>query len=155
MGDTTTRWLLQSEFNERQPEISPDGRRLAYTSHRTGAAEVYVQSLMGDGLAVQISNEGGSSPRWGRDGTLYFISSARVRGTIVAATIAPGPVISVSNRRTVARGLTLDVNTMNSNWDIFPDGRFLVIDAGGGDGRRRIALIQNWPALARSMGAKQ
>jgi hypothetical protein len=152
LGDTTTRWLLQSDFNERQPQISPDGQRLAYTSHRTGAAEVYVQSLMGDGVPVQVSNEGGSGPRWDRDGrTLYFLS----RATIVAATMAQGPVILVSDRRTVARGLTLDTNGMNSNWDIFPDGRFLVIDAGGGDGRRRIALIQNWPALARSMGAKQ
>jgi serine/threonine-protein kinase len=26
---------------------------------------------------------------------------------------------------------------------------------GGGDSRRRIALIQNWPELARSMGAKK
>jgi serine/threonine-protein kinase len=152
LGDTTTRWLLQSDFNERQPQISPDGQRLAYTSNRTGTAEVYLQSLMGDGVPIQVSNEGGSGPRWGPDGrTLYFLS----RATIVAATMAPGPVISVSNRRTVARGLTLDTNGMNSNWDIFPDGRFLVIDAGGGDGRRRIALIQNWPALARSMGAKQ
>jgi serine/threonine protein kinase/Tol biopolymer transport system component len=152
LSDTTTRWLLQSDFNERQPEISPDGRRLAYTSNRTGASEVYVQSLMGDGVAVQVSNESGSSPRWSRDSrTLYFIS----RGTIVAAAMAPGPVISVSGRRIVARGLTIETNPMNSNWDVFPDGTFLVIDVGGGDGRRRIALIQNWPALARSMGAKQ
>lgn len=69
--------------------------------------------------------------------------------------MAPGPVILVNDRRTVARGLTLDTNLMNSNWDIFPDGRFLVIDAGGGNGRRRVALIQNWPALARSLGANQ
>ena len=151
VGDTTARWLVQSQFNERQPQISRDGR-LAFTLNRSGTAEVFVQSLVGDGVPVQVSAEGGHSPRWSRDGrTLFFLSA----GTIVGASIAPGAAISVNARRTVSRGLSLDANAMNSNWDIFPDGSFLVVDVGGGDDRRRIALIQNWLELARSMSAKQ
>ncbi len=153
VGDTTPRWIVATEFNERQPQASPDGQRLAYTSNRSGRSEVFVQMLQGDGVPVQVSVDGASSPRWSRDGrTLYYTSANR----IFAVSFAPGAVLSVQ-RRTEVNGslnLAIDINAQNSNWDVFPDGKFLVIDQGGTNGQRRVALIQNWPALARSMGAK-
>lgn len=35
------------------------------------------------------------------------------------------------------------------------EGGMASVYMGGAEGRRRVALIQNWPALARSMRAKQ
>ena len=35
--------LLRTEFNERNPEISPDGNWLAYESNASGQFEVYVR----------------------------------------------------------------------------------------------------------------
>jgi serine/threonine-protein kinase len=154
MGDTTPRWVVSTEFNERQPQASSDGRYIAYTSNRSGRSEVYVQTLEGDGAPFQVSVDGASSPRWSREGrTLYYTSANR----IIAAVFAAGPGLNVQ-RRTLVNGsinFSIDVNAQNTNWDVFPDGKVLVIDIGGGDGQRRVALIQNWPALARSMGAKQ
>ena len=154
LGDTTVSWILKTEFNDRQPQISRDGKRLAHTSDRTGRFEVYVQSMTSDALPVSISTNGGSSPRWSRDGQLFYLEP---NGQVQRVTFAPGTGIVVASRTVVSRAAAAaDVNNSNVNWDLFPDDkRLLIIDQGGGVGTRRIALIQNWPALARQMGAKQ
>jgi Tol biopolymer transport system component len=156
LGDTAPSWILRApEFNERQPQISWDGTRLAYSSNRTGRSEVYVQAMSGDAVPVPISTNGGSAARWARDGrTLFYIDPV---GQVHAVTIPPGPGIAVTSRTIVSRAAaSADLNNSNVNWDVFPDGkRMLIIDAGGGIGTRRMALFQNWPAFARSMGAKQ
>ena len=158
LGDSVPRWIVNSEFAERHPQLSPDGRRLAFSSDRTGKFEVYVQPMAGpaggpaDGLvaATQISTEGGESPRWSPDGrTLYYIQGS----SIVAATLDAGAGIAVANRKTVMEGGVTDLNVQNVNWDIFPDGKqFLYIDQLG-QGLPRIALIQNWVQMVRAMGA--
>jgi Tol biopolymer transport system component len=158
LGDSVPRWILNSEFNEQHPQLSPDGRRLAFSSDRTGKFEVYVQpmaepaggSVAGLVAATQISTEGGESPRWSPDGrTVYYIQGT----SIVAATLDPGAGIAVANRKVVMDGGVTDLNSQNVNWDIFPDGKqFLYIDQVG-QGLPRIALIQNWVQMVRAMGA--
>jgi eukaryotic-like serine/threonine-protein kinase len=154
LGDTTVRWIVKTEFAERQPQISHDGTRLAYTSNRTQRNEVYVQSMSGNAVAVPISTNGGSAPRWARDGRLFYID---LGGQIHAVTIPVGPGIVVTKRTIESRAAAnADMNVANVNWDLFPDSkRMVIIDQGGGIGTRRIALIQNWPALASQMGAKK
>lgn len=146
--------ILKTEFNERQPQISPDGKRLAYTSNRTGRPEIYVQAMSGDAVPVPVSTNGGSAPRWARDGRLLYVDQT---GQVIAVIMQPGPGIVVTSRTIVSRGgADADLNNANVNWDLFPDGRMLIIDlGGGGQGTRHIAMIQNWPALARQLGAKQ
>ena len=156
IGDSVPKWIVRNEFNNRQPQVSPDGTRLAYTSNRTGISEVYVQPMTGDAVPVLVSTDGATSPRWSHDGrTLYYV---KFNGSeLIAASFAPGPGISVSNRTVVSRVMTrADINAYNTNWDLFPDGkRVLYIDQSGGSDRRRVVLIQNWPAFMRRMGAKQ
>ena len=154
LGDSTARWILKTEFNERQPQISRDGKRLSYTSNRTGRDEVYVQAMSDEAVPVPISTNGGSAPRWARDGRLFYLD---LGGQIQAVTIPQGPGIAVTNRSIASRAASsADFNNGNVNWDLFPDDkRMLIIDQGGGIGTRRIALIQNWPALVRQMGARQ
>jgi serine/threonine-protein kinase len=154
LGDTAVKWILKTEFAERQPQISRDGKRLAYTSNRTGRPEVYVQAMSGEAVPVLVSTNGGTSPRWARDGRLFYVDPS---GQIVAVTMQPGPGIVVTSRAIASRGASnADLNNANVNWDLFPDGRMLIIDiAGTGQGTRRIAMIQNWRALARQMGAKR
>jgi Tol biopolymer transport system component len=145
LGDSVPRWIVATEFREVHPQVSRDGRWLAYASNRTGRDEVYVQPLAGDGGRVQVSTDDGSAPRWSRDGrTLYYVQGA----SIVAVTLAPGPGIRAAARRVVVEGGVTDLNASNVNWDLFPDGRgFLHIDLTGG-GAIRPVWILNWPALA-------
>jgi Tol biopolymer transport system component len=61
-------------------EVSPDGRRLAFISRRSGSAEVWVSNADGSS-PVQLTSFGGphvTTPRWSPDG-LWIAFDARVK----------------------------------------------------------------------------
>ena len=60
--------LIASTFNENYGVFSPDGRSVAFVSNDAGRADVYVLSREGGGGKMQVSTNGGSFPRWRRDG---------------------------------------------------------------------------------------
>jgi serine/threonine-protein kinase len=152
LGDTVPRWLLATEFRERHPQLSPNGRWLAYSSDRTGQFEVYVKALVGNGPSVQVSTGGGHSPRWSPDGrTLYFANGPTA--IMAAAVNGAGLEFMVGERKTLAQNLVMDLNNPNVNWDIHPNGKeFLYIDEGGGSGTaNRLIWVLNFPELVKSM----
>jgi Tol biopolymer transport system component len=56
-----------------QHQFSPDGRFVAYSSSETGRSEVFVITFPPDGGRWQVSQSGGSQPRWrGDGGELYY-----------------------------------------------------------------------------------
>ncbi|MGI4818141.1 MAG: prolyl oligopeptidase family serine peptidase [Janthinobacterium lividum] len=65
------------------PQVSPDGEWVVYSLTTTDVANnrrsssLYIQSLKGEGEALRlpISEGGANTARWGKDGTLYFLSS--------------------------------------------------------------------------------
>jgi len=58
-----------STFNERDAEVSPDGRLLAYQSDETGRMEIYVRPFANvEGGTKQVSNGGGERPTWSHVG---------------------------------------------------------------------------------------
>ncbi len=63
---------LQTQFNERQGQFSPDGRWVAYVSDEGGASQVYVQPFPPSGAKWQLSTGGGADPRWRQDGKEIF-----------------------------------------------------------------------------------
>ena len=63
---------LQTRFQERQAKFSPDGRFLAYCSDESGEYEVYVRTFPDGGGKQKVSRNGGTQPRWSRDGTELF-----------------------------------------------------------------------------------
>jgi Tol biopolymer transport system component/DNA-binding winged helix-turn-helix (wHTH) protein len=62
----------ESEVSRTYPQISADGRRLAYTSDESGREEVYVQLFPARGDKRQVSVGGGEEPRWSTDGRQLF-----------------------------------------------------------------------------------
>jgi hypothetical protein len=71
--------LSNSAFDERDPQLSPDGRWLAYSSDESGGYEIYVQSFTADtkvgGDKKRVSTNGGIQPTWWRDGQeLFFVT---------------------------------------------------------------------------------
>jgi Tol biopolymer transport system component len=69
--------LVQSESVEQYPQVSPDGRWLAYQSNETGRNEIYIKPFPEGPGKWQVSTEGGNFPRWGRGGKeLYFTQGA-------------------------------------------------------------------------------
>ncbi|MGA2263295.1 MAG: protein kinase [Acidobacteriota bacterium] len=63
---------LNSQFSERYPEFSPDGRWMAYSSDESKLDEVYVRPFPGPGMKYQVSSQGGVQPLWARNGKQLF-----------------------------------------------------------------------------------
>lgn len=69
----------ESDITRTYPQISPDGRWLAYTSDESGREEIHVQPFPALGDKCQISVGGGEEPRWSSDDyQLFFRHSDRV-----------------------------------------------------------------------------
>jgi len=77
-GDRTPRTIVASPFADVEPQISPDGRWLAYASTETGRNEGYGQPFPPNGARWQISSAGGRQPLWRADGNeLFFVADDR------------------------------------------------------------------------------
>jgi Tol biopolymer transport system component len=95
--------FLQSTADERNPQLSPDGRWIAYSSNSSSRSEIYIRPFpSGPGL-IQVSVNGGVFPRWRGDGkALYFMSlvslgnlmvvDLNVRGAEIAKAADPSVV---------------------------------------------------------------
>jgi tricorn protease len=70
------RLLLSHPANESRPLYSPDGRRLAFTSNRTGGGDVYVLTLA-TGEVTRLTFDDGNEQLdgWSRDGEWIYFSS--------------------------------------------------------------------------------
>ena len=90
-ADSTVRTVLPSTRDDRQPTVSPDGRRLAFVSTRSGSHEVWTASADGQG-ADRLTDFGGarvSGPRWSPDSRRVVVS-ARADGDADIFVILPG-----------------------------------------------------------------
>ncbi len=84
MGDKKPVPVLNTSADERHPQISPDGRWIAYSSNETGRSEVYVRPYP-EGTKIQISVNGGVFPRWGPGSReLYFMNLISVGDVMVS-----------------------------------------------------------------------
>ena len=145
--------LLQTPFDERNAEISPDGKWLAYESNESGQFQIYVRPFpnVTDGRS-QVSDNGGRSPQWSPDGReLFFVSRTSMMTVPVQLkpTFTPGSPAKLFD----ARSLVLDgrfIGSTSRTFDISPDGqRFLMLQEGSltDDGNRPsigIVVVQNW-----------
>ena len=73
------RLLVSHPANESRPLYSPDGRRLAFISTRTGNGDIYVLTLdTGDLKRLTFDDSNDQLDAWSADGNwLYFTSSSR------------------------------------------------------------------------------
>ena len=85
LDDRKTTPLIHTAFDEQNPEISPDGRWIAYQSNDSGVAFgglIYVRPFPAvDSGRWQVSIGGGSRPMWARSGRELFYAVANPNGT--------------------------------------------------------------------------
>ncbi len=67
-GSSTPTPFADSSMSTSEPTFSPDGRWLAYVGATGARSEVYVQAVDGSGGRLQVSVQGGTAPRWTRNG---------------------------------------------------------------------------------------
>ena len=163
VGQSTT-WepLIQTAADEWSPDLSPDGRWLAYTSDETGYDEVYVLRFPElEGRQV-ISLDGGIRPTWSDDGRelLYLRQrwpappDAVMRVPLdLAQGDPPSLIVGTPERLLDWRFYSPRTETGGRHHDVSSDGqRMLAImrpvlsDTGGTEtaGFSQLNLILNW-----------
>ena len=146
----TTTPLLQTEFIEDRPSLSPDGRWVAYESNEDGDLEVYVRPFPNvDGGKWKVSAQGGLHPVWSPDGNeLFYVSG----DAMMVAPITSDPTFDNGTPEIVFEGPgAYRFDHPRRVFDLSPDGtRFLVKKRLGGQADARAAgpldlvLVQNW-----------
>jgi eukaryotic-like serine/threonine-protein kinase len=125
-GGHTRKPLLQEKYAELSPQISPDGRWMAYASDESGKGEVYVRPFPDVNKGKwPISTSGGDSPLWSPDGReLYY----HTRDAVMAVRVETQPVFKPDKPKILFRGACFSPIAGITPWDISPDGnRFLML----------------------------
>lgn len=117
--------FLDSKFIENYPEISPDGRWMAYASDETGRSEVYVRPFPGPGAKHQVSSQGGGQPLWSKDmGRLYY----RWEDQVWTADVRIADGFSTGKPRLLFERPGYSPGAPCRSWDLSADGRrFLMV----------------------------
>jgi dipeptidyl aminopeptidase/acylaminoacyl peptidase len=137
--------FLQDKANEAVPDVSPDGRYVAYVAEYSGRPEIYIEPFPERGRRTLVSTSGGEEPRWSRDGSELFYSQAQtlMRVEVEAATGgslfvgAPTPLFDY-----------LPAPDWVPNYDVSPDGQLFMVHTTFGDGQPgsapKIRVVENW-----------
>jgi hypothetical protein len=136
--------VANTDGDENQAQISPDGRWIAYLTTESGRSEVVVQAFPEPTRKFPISTSGGVQPRWRADGkALYFVA---LDGTLMEASLSisatkvqsiePAPLF-----RTRIVGTTAAVRPQ---YDVTPDTQFLINETVEGLDIPPINILFNW-----------
>jgi hypothetical protein len=124
------------------PALSPNGDWIAYTVLDRGTYQVYVRPFQG-GAPTQISTDGGSQPRWSRDGLDVFY---RGRGRFLRVPIRTSPELVIGKPEVLFDDTYHATDAGPPNYDVSPDGRrFLMIKPGDTErADQPLHIVLNW-----------
>jgi hypothetical protein len=145
--------FLKTNSNVAEGRFCPRGGWIAYSSDESGRSEVYVTSFPEHQGKWQISQSGGSMPRWRHDGKeLFYLapnsqlvaadvnwsgSTFEVGGVhpLFHLRLAPGPPI-----------YDLGPTAGQIGYDVSPDGQRILVNSPAESDTAPITVIFNWPA---------
>lgn len=142
-GDRKPLPFLVRPFTDRQAQISPDGRCIAYSSDESGTQEVYVQDFPKPTGKWKVSTEGGAEPRWRRDGRELFYIAGR---KLMAADVRTDAASFHAGAPRVLFEANLDPRTaIRNRYVVSPDGqRFLIITSAEQADTAPLTVVVNW-----------
>ena len=146
-------WALPVE-EERKPrlviprgfrgELSPDGRWLAYQSNESGVVEVYVVAFGGGQGKWQVSANGGSLPRWSKDGKELYYMDATYNLFAVSVKDAGGAM-----QFGLAQTLVTNWSAPQVFYDVAPDRRKILLDRVSQPVSQSVSVVTNFPAALK------
>jgi serine/threonine-protein kinase len=96
----------------------------------------------------QVSNGGGTEPRWSRNGRELFFESG---GKLMAVAVPPGPSFNAGTPRPLFSLAGYRRARNRPQYDVAPDGRFVMIRETGRSATHGVVYAEDWFAdlLAR------
>ena len=148
-GPSVVEPLVRTPAIEYLPELSPDGRYIAYQSDKSARDEIYVRPFphVNDG-EWQVSTAGGTSPMWARTGRELFYLGADGALMAVPVQTSGGTFTFRNPAKLFATAYAAPVRYARS-YDVSPDAqRFLMIKenvVGDLNARRTsMVVVLNW-----------
>ena len=140
--------LAAPTYSERQADLSPDGRWLAYESDESGRPEIYVRPFPDINAGRwQVSTNGGTEPLWSRDGREIFFRSGNA---FMAATVETSTSFSAGNPELLFEnryyGGVGNAPQGGRAYDVSVNGsQFLMIKpVEASTAAPRIIIVENW-----------
>ena len=149
-GDRKEFPLMNSAFDEREPQISPDGRWLAYCSDESGNYEIYVRPFSADARVGDdqrwVSTNGGSEVKWRSNGQeLFYVAGDGQMMSVPVKT--SGAEIEFGAPKALFKTRLFGQQSILHEFDVTPDGqRFIVGTLIGEPKAPPPTVILNWAA---------
>jgi Tol biopolymer transport system component len=140
-GAFAPRPLIATRAYEGGPQLSPDRRWLAYASNESGDYEIQVRRFPELDRQWPVSEGGGTQLRWSANGREIYYRGASALMAVPFDGRGEEPVLG----KPVALfedEYDLGLGTTTANYDVTPDGRFLMLRREEKGGHLRIVL--NW-----------
>ncbi len=143
-GDTTLVPLLTTPARETAPDLSPDGRWLAYSSDESGTPEVYVRPFPDVASGRwQVSLNGGTAPKWAYSGRELFYLNGRQE--MVSTEVRPGATFGVGQPKVLFPASSYILSGAYALYDVTPDDkRFVMVRSAAATAETELILTQNW-----------
>ena len=133
--------VVNTRFEEMAPQLSSDGRWLAYQSDQSGRFEVYVQSFPGPGERHQVSTDGGTEPLWSRDGRELFY---RQGDRVLTVPVRPGAAFQAGRPVVLFEG-SFEHFRYHAGYDVSPDSRrFVMVQRDPDTPPAQVRVVLNW-----------
>ncbi len=141
-GDAKPQLLLTTDYEERNPSFSPDGRWFAYSSSEPGQHEVFVRRLPMTDEKWAISAGGGLQPLWSDDGKeIYY---ATLDGRLMAVPVSAGATFSSGTPQPLFQ-TSLRLNNPSRQFIASADGqRFLMVVPAQDVDSENFRVMLNW-----------
>ena len=137
----TPRRLVETLGIDYFPEVSPNGRFIAYQSNESGRSEIYVRPFPRVDEGVwHVSVNGGLKPAWARNGReLFYLDPAHA---LVAVPVETSGTTFGFGRPSKLFDVSVDATYAPRDYDVAADGRFLMVE-------RRMSANQRQPDAGR------
>jgi eukaryotic-like serine/threonine-protein kinase len=137
----TWTYPVEGGFTRAYPQISPDGRWVAYSSDESGRSEVYVQPFPKLGGKWLISAGGGEEARWSKDGhQLFYRQGERMMAVDMTKATAKTRAARLLFAAPYAR------SSFWTNYDVSADGQRFVMLKEEDEARPNqvLRVVLNW-----------
>jgi len=151
-GDGKPFPVVQTNFDERDAQFSPDGKWIAYQSNESGRFEIYIQPFPGPGSKLQVSTNGGAQVRWGPNGKELFYIALDARLMAVPIRLASNPQTAEPGSPTPLFATRVGgalQGLFRQQYDVSSDGARFLMNTITEEAASPITVILNWNPEAK------